>query len=115
MVAVKRTDDWQAEDHFDKLKDVPKSVECAAAEPIANAIIFFGRQIQDQKMDTAKLPLDVSAIVLSQMNEQMPVWLASGQPKEAPSKGLIAWLAGIGIPTPICILLWFIGSSKGWW
>ena len=24
-------------------------------------------------------------------------------------------LAGIGVPTPLCVLLWAIGTSKGWW
>ena len=24
-------------------------------------------------------------------------------------------LAGIGAPTPVCVLLWVIGSAKGWW
>jgi hypothetical protein len=24
-------------------------------------------------------------------------------------------LASLGIPTPVCVLIWVVGSSKGWW
>ncbi len=26
-----------------------------------------------------------------------------------------AWATGIGIPTPVCLFVWLIGTSKGWW
>lgn len=29
--------------------------------------------------------------------------------------GVLGVLAGIGVPTPICILVYTIGHSRGWW
>jgi len=31
------------------------------------------------------------------------------------SKTPLTMLAGIGVPTPVCVLIWVIGTAKGWW
>jgi hypothetical protein len=27
----------------------------------------------------------------------------------------VAGLASLGVPTPVCVLVWLVGQSKGWW
>ena len=34
---------------------------------------------------------------------------------DAKKKSGLAMGASMGIPTPLCLLVWFVGKAKGWW
>jgi len=109
MADPKKTDDWQAQDHIEELKKVPDMVDCNAAPAVCRAMIFFGRQVGDIRTDMRTLPAQVAKEVLAQLQD--------GPPAQGPRDQMRRWagLGALGLPTPVCVLLFLIGKSKGWW
>lgn len=110
MGEPKTTDEWQAEDHIEELKKVPDLVNCAAADPMSKALIFFGRQIGDQRTAIKALPEAVAVIVIAKLKANGGTGAARWR-----TSGVLAGLGALGFPTPLLAFMFFVGKSKGWW
>lgn len=109
---VKTAIDREFEDHIEALKGVPDMAkDCEAANPMSSALILFGRVLYDQKEIIEGLP----DAIMKKLEEAKKPDDTQPPPAVANKNGLIGYFVGLGVPAPICALLFFVGKGKGWW
>lgn len=101
---------WEASDHIEDLKSA-MNVEgaCVGHQAVVRSAIFTVRVVGDLRRGLRDTLNEIRA-----ENHALGPQNAALRNLTKPG-GLVALLLSIGLPAPICLLLWFIGRARGWW
>ena len=111
---------WEAADHIESLKATLDSVAtCDAHDPLTRATIYntrclgaFSVKLSQMSMQLNSMPETVADLVVTRLRRGGSLL---GDQVEHHRKTTWSGLMALGVPTPVCILLFLVGKSWGWW